>query len=248
MVVRRYVTPCAAVVIVAIVVAVLASGRHPTRYQASCLTRFSVPLTAATGTNYFDVQETVALGELARAQRGPLFVNASRGSGVTPTSLAARTQIVPGPLDTYFGVSVTDGRPVRAAVLATALCAELATQLSDQRDAERAVNALQIRDQLVALENRRVSLAAAITPGAPPTPEIQALDAAIVENRAQYGRTLALPRDFVTSTQAVGSSRVAASALRRNLQVAAGAVPLTWFLLIMIGESTRRSARDAPPR
>jgi len=224
----------------AVAIAVLASRRQTPSYESACITRFSVPQTAATGTSYFDVQQTVALGELARAERGPLFTDVARFSGISATTLGAETQISPGTLDTFFVVSVTDRSGKRATTLATDLCAELATQLRLQRASEQAADAADDHDQLVALETRRAELTAGGTSTYGAAAELQSINEAITVNLDEYGTTLALPSDYVIATRAFGASRVANSTLRRDLEFAAGATPLAWFLLILISESIRR--------
>lgn len=239
---RRYLPQFVAVAVLALVIAVGVSLHHATQYQGRCITRFGVPLTSATGTNYFDVQQTVAAGELARAERGPLFVNAARATGLSATTLAGETTITPGPLDTYFQVSVTDRRAGRAADSATELCKELGAALSSQRSEERAADAKQVHTQLEALFSQRAQLPPGST-GLPPSSGGSSIDNATQAALQHLGQTLALPNDLVATTRSGPAQRESSARLRRNLEVAAGAIPLTWFLLVLLGESVRRPER-----
>lgn len=243
---KRAALVVAAVTLVAVVVAVVAGRQTAKTYSSSCLVRFSLPLTAATGTNYFDVNQTVALNELDRAVRGSTYAQAAKLAR-TDASLASRTHIQPGTRGSFFTVTVTNTRAGQAGVEAGAVCTTLRDQLIRQRAAQRDAEAARLNAQLVDLRTQRDSLAGSNRRTSVENAELQAVDTAYNQNLAQLAATLAAPADIVTSTATSAPADASPDDLGRNVRIALAAVPLTCFLLLVLFQqsSRRRTSRGA---
>src|SRR5947209_7371157 len=127
--VKRGALVVAAMIVLAVAVGVIAGQRSEKTFSSSCLVRFSLPLTAGTGTNYFDVNQTVAINELDRALRASVYGQAATAIGADAGSLAAGTRIEPGPKGAFFTVTVTNAQSEPSRVEAGAVCAALREQL-----------------------------------------------------------------------------------------------------------------------
>ena len=242
--VKRGVLLVASVVVLAVTVAIVAGRRSDAEFDSTCLVRFSLPLTSGTGTNYFDVNQTVALNELFRALRGPIYVQASQATGVAPATLAGRTKITPGARSTFFNVTVRNASSAKSAAEAGAVCTSLRDLLIRQRAAQRDAETARLQTQLVALGTRRDELVALRAPSEAETSELTALDAAYKANVALVAVTLARSADIVTSTAVSEPTEISADSTAQNLRIALAAVPLTCFLVIVVAEqgSKRRTA------
>lgn len=242
---KRMGMPVAAIVAIAVIVAVVAARQADTSYTSTCLVRFSLPLTSGTGTSYFDVNQTVAGNELDRALRGPVYVQAASAAGTDPAGLAARTSIQPGTRVAYFAVTITNKNAQRSKTEAGAVCDALRGQLIHQRAAQRDAEASQLDAQLVDLANRRELLRTTPDRSDVDNLELTSVDTAYAANLNALATTLARPADVISSTAAGDPVATSSDNTAQNLRVAAGAIPLTCFLVFVIAEqsSKRRTAK-----
>jgi hypothetical protein len=244
---KRAVLVVAAVTVLAVAIALIAGQRAKSTYSSSCLVRFSLPLTSGTGTNYFDVNQTVALNELNRALHASVYGQAAKNVGTDVVGLAARTRIDPGPRAAFFTVTVTNTRSGQSGVESAAVCAALRDQLVRQRAAQRDAEAARLNDQLVDVGTRRDALGALPSPTTVEASELLALDAAYKQNLAQLAATLAAPADVVTSTPASAPASASTDDTARNLRIALAAVPLTCFLLLVLYQEISKRRPDVVP-
>ncbi|HET9050560.1 MAG TPA: hypothetical protein VFO60_02590 [Candidatus Dormibacteraeota bacterium] len=246
----RYVVPCAGVLVLALLVALVVYRLTPVTDAASCTFRDALPASSTgTNTDAIAAQAERAANAVAEAGRADIYSGPARAAGVDPGTLAAGTTVTQLPLTATFTLQVTNDNPDLATGLANRMCDSYVARLSSQDAQRRTSESDGLRDKIASL-NQAIS-ALQTEPAEQRTPADQALLAAqqqaAATDQAILAQVLALPPDDITVvTRSAGAVRSDTRSLGRNLLVAGAAGLLACFLVVLAGELylERRPSRE----
>lgn len=239
---RRYILPGVSLVVAALLTAVIADKATKVNYISTCVVRMTLPVTAAAGSGYFDLNEAIADTELVRVQRGPMFAEAARATGVDAASLAGNTVISLGPRGYFALVSVRDASAQRSPILTDAVCTQTVADLKTQRTGERAADADRQRAQLAGLlqDMDRLNAVPAAQRTTVQNSQLAADQQAVKTDEAVLANTLAAPPELIEVADAASPAVPDdPPSLSRNLLVAGAASLLGVFLIVIVGEVVR---------
>lgn len=247
---RRYLIPCASLLLAAFGVACAVYLLSPAPSRATCAFRITVPVSADVrpGSGYYQLNANVVTTELGRAFAFPLFSEVAKDQGISAVDLAGRSRMDFGQSFYFAKISVSDRTSEGAIRLANALCDQLAIDVPDQRRRERETQATALRDQLVELTKTRDALAAkpnsTLTPSE--TQQLNSTTAAIRTDEAELAKALSLTPDIIEVAAHATTSTVDRPDLGRIILVAAAAGVLSCFLVVLLGEWRRGAALPRP--
>jgi len=250
---RRYLLPCALIMLVAVGTAGLAyvGAAANKTYSADCTFRALIqigggpPLTAD-AVNQFN---TAANIELLIAKDHGVYEAVAAKVKRKPADIAGGT--IPGLLKTglaTFDVDYTDSDPKSAATIANALCDQFVTVIQQQRTSEVQANIKFVEDRLTGIvaEERRLARIPKSRRTSADLASIVAQAAAQKENVQLLASMLGAPPDDIkVLTHATGATRNQHRSLSKNLVIGLLGGLLASFLVVLVGE-TISEARKSP--
>lgn len=250
---RRYVLPCALILVLAGAAGGLAFARESgTVYSSSCVFQSVIRLSreAPTTPEHEKFIGSLALQQVSTAVSSGLYARIGKAQGVPPTFLATHTATFPTPGLGAFLVTFTHIDPNSAVRFANAVCDEYVTTIKRLRVAA-------VADQVKGVEDRIASLSADLKKleavsvsrrSAVQNTNIAALRGALVINSQLISNIRSFPPDDISVLSRAGAvEKKEAGDLSKNLIIAGVGGLLACFLYILVGEvlaERKRSMRD----
>ena len=245
---RRYAIPCAALVLIAVVIAFTTYKLTPVNFTGTCTFTVSLPVTqAAATTDVINFENDSAANEVGQAGRADIYSGPAGAVGLEPATAAGEVTLAQAPGSSDFVLVVSDSDPDRAKSLANRMCdayvQRVGAQLQQQRDSE----VTQLQSKITQLDSsiQQISATPESQRSAADNSFLKAQQAAVGADQQLMATVLALPADNVNVlTRAPGGVRNDTRSLTRNLLVAGVSALLASFLVVLIGEMVRDQRAD----
>lgn len=245
---RRYVAGTTTLVVLALVVGYVVFLATRVDYAAVCLDQVALPVSSATGPDYFTASQTMAKTETELAVATGLYTAVGQKAGVPAATVSADIGFFPSSSDDTVSVSGQGSSAEAAARLANAGCQALAEAIVKQRTQLNLAEATGLRARMSALQTEIDALNAVpagqrtLTDDTTLKADQQALD----HDRTLLGATLGTPPDVVRVVAlSPGGQLNDRRSLGRNLLVAGVVGLLVGFVGILGSEMVMARRRQA---
>jgi Holliday junction resolvasome RuvABC endonuclease subunit len=242
-VLRRYLIPCAAVVVLALVVAGVAYVLTPVGYTATCTFTFSLPVTSSPAqTDAIAFQNETAANQVGQASAADIYSGTANAVGLDPGAVAGEVAVVQVPGSSNFTLTASDSQAPRATDVANRMCDAYVQRITAQVQQQRDSEVTQLQAKIAQLQQSIATVQATPAPDRSAADQtfLQAQQQAITADQQLLATTLALPPDNIAVvTRAPGGVRSDTRSASRNLLVAGVAALLACFLIVLVGEAAR---------
>jgi outer membrane murein-binding lipoprotein Lpp len=239
---RRYVLPCALILVVSFGAGGLVYlGQAKTVYSTNCVFQAFIHLSREDPSTPEHAQflAGTALQEVDTALASGLYARVSKREKTSAGLIASETKTSPAPGLATFSVSVIDPIAPRATRLANAVCDEYVSSIRNQRADQVAAQVKTVADRLNSLQNEVNQLA--VIPAAKLTPiqrvTLQTRRGQIIYNSQLMANLTSYPPDEIALLSRAGNiQKQQTGELSKKLLIAGVGGVLLCFLYILIGE------------
>ena len=239
---RRYVLPCALILLISVGAGGLAyAGQAKTVYSSSCVFQAFIHLSREDPSTPEHAQfiAGIALQEVDTALASGLYKRVSATEKFPAGIIASETATQPAPGLATFAVTVTDPTPVRAPRLANAVCEEFVSSIQKQRATQVAAQVKAVSDRLDSIQKEVTQLEA--IPAAKRTAlqkvTLQTRKSQLIYNAQLMSNITSYPPDEVAVlSRAAVVQKQQTGELSKKLLIAGVGGVLVCFLYILIGE------------